>query len=164
MAHPKNSEFIQAEDLKSHVPVPLLCEQKRHPNLFDARIKSELNLISVFSQISSSSKPGWGNYMRIQYYFLTSLVYFPNLIEEFSTPWIYILPAQSWEEKLQNRDEWQGEGQEFRVSGSVHLSLELGTNPMWFTFSVHIFSLHKSAANAAVDFSSISIESSVTVV
>lgn len=87
---PKNSGCIQAEDLKSHALVAPLHENKWHPNLFGDRIKSELHFISIFSRISSSSTLRWGNHMRIWYCFLTSLLYFPNLIKEFSTPWVYV--------------------------------------------------------------------------
>lgn len=54
IAHPENSGCIQAEDLKSHALVALLHEKQQLLNLFGDRIKSELHLVSVFSQIFSS--------------------------------------------------------------------------------------------------------------
>lgn len=70
VAHPRNSASIQAEDSKSHALVVLLHEKKLCPNVFGDRNKSKLHLISVCSQISSSSMLGRGNHVRVSTVFL----------------------------------------------------------------------------------------------
>lgn len=76
-------------------------------------------------QISASSILGRGNHIRICSCFLTFFLYFCNLIEEFLAPQVSLWTTQRRKENFHNRNEWQEWGQEFTVSGTRHLALDL---------------------------------------